>query len=68
MKRNKDLDELGISRRAYLATFVKERKLLRFIQRRLYGFDYREMRLRAFTEQEKKKLVEEYTQVRKECE
>ena len=28
MKRNKDLDELGISRRAYLATLVKERKLL----------------------------------------
>lgn len=28
----------------------------------------REMRLRAFAEQEKKKLVEEYTQVRKECE
>lgn len=24
MKRNKDLDELGISKEAYLATFVKE--------------------------------------------
>lgn len=28
----------------------------------------REMRLRVFAEQEKKKLVEEYTQVRKACE
>lgn len=42
-RKNKYLDDLGIPRENYGGNFVHERKLLRFRQRRCYGFDYRDV-------------------------
>ena len=42
MIRNKYLDDLGIKRERYGSNFIKDNKLQRFIERRKYGFDYRE--------------------------
>ncbi len=38
--RDKYLDELGLCSGVYKGNFVKERKLIRFIERRKYGYDY----------------------------
>ena len=40
MRRNKYLDELGIPRDSYMGNFVRERKWIRWIERKKYGFDY----------------------------
>lgn len=40
--RNKYLDDLGIKKENYGSNFIKERKIQRFIERRKYGFDYKE--------------------------
>lgn len=42
MIRNKYLDDFGIKRERYGSNFIKDNKLQRFIERRKYGFDYRE--------------------------
>lgn len=42
MRRNKYLDDLGIKIENYGSNFVKEKKFQRFIERRKYGFDYRQ--------------------------
>lgn len=42
MIRNKYLDDLGIKRERYGSNFIKSHKLQRFIERRKYGFDYKE--------------------------
>ena len=42
MKRNKYLDNLKIPIQNYGNNFVKEKKIQRFLERRKYGFDFRE--------------------------
>jgi len=43
LRKNIYLDELGLSRKGYGGNFVKENKIKRFIERRKYGFDYRDV-------------------------
>ncbi len=38
--KDKYLEELGLCKKIYKGNFVKERKLIRFIERRKYGYDY----------------------------
>ena len=42
MRRNKYIEDLGIKREDYGSNFVKKGKIQRFIERRMYGFDYRD--------------------------
>lgn len=42
-RKNAYLDQIGLSRDSYCGNFVKEHKLERFIERRKYGFDYRDV-------------------------
>ena len=42
MRRNKYLDDLGIKIENYGSNFAKEKKFQRFIERKKYGFDYRQ--------------------------
>lgn len=42
-RRNEYLDKLGLSKNDYCGNFVKEKKIRRFLQRRRYGFDYRDV-------------------------
>lgn len=39
-KQDSYLDELGLPRDGYHGNFIRERKLLRFVERMKYGFDY----------------------------
>ena len=43
MQRNKYLDDLGISIKNYGSHFIRDRKIKRFIERRKYGFDCRQI-------------------------
>lgn len=43
MQRNKYLEDLGISIKKYGSHFIKDRKIKRFIERRKYGFDSRQI-------------------------
>jgi hypothetical protein len=42
-RKNRYLDELGIPRKIYGGNFVREKKVYRLLQRRQYGFDYRDI-------------------------
>ena len=43
MRRNKYLEDIGICKKNYGSHFIKDRKINRFIERRKYGFDCREI-------------------------
>ena len=43
MQRNKYLDNIGLRRENYGSHFIKGRRLQRFIERRWYGFDHRQI-------------------------
>lgn len=43
MKRNKYIENLGISIKNYGSHFIKDRKIKRFLERRKYGFDSRQI-------------------------
>lgn len=43
LRKNKYLEELGIPQDVYGGNFVRERKFHRFMQRRKYGIDYRDI-------------------------
>lgn len=42
MIRNKYLDDLGMKREDYGSNYIRRNKIQRFIERRKYGFDYRQ--------------------------